>query len=531
MAIVIPDIRMSLDDGEEAVFEKAKKILNISSSQIKRMYIAKSSVDARKKDNISIVYSVGAELRAGEKEIAQKLSDKKVTLKKEAEINIKYGTEKLSSSPVVVGFGPAGMFAGLILARNGYAPVIIERGGSIEERSEAVKRFWTSGKLDINSNVQFGEGGAGSFSDGKLTTRIGDERCRYVLEDFVKFGAPKDILYKANPHIGTDLLRDVVKNIRKEIEGLGGKVIFNSKAEKIIIKNGKVTGIRCKGENIDSSAVLLCIGHSARDTFETMYQTGIAMQNKPFSVGVRIEHLQEEVNTALYGKFAGHAKLGNAEYKFSKRYGDGRAAYTFCMCPGGYVVAAASEENGVVTNGMSERARNGNNANAALVVSVDSRDFGEGILDGVEFQRKIEHNGYVLGGGNYKAPAETVGNFLAGEKRYSLGKVAPTYPLGINETDISKGLPEKIIYALKDGIKTFEGKMRGFSDPYAILTGYETRTSSPIRILRGETGVSLNTDGLYPCGEGAGYAGGIMSAAVDGIRAAISLMERYAPRG
>ncbi|MBP0990442.1 MAG: hypothetical protein J5874_04630 [Oscillospiraceae bacterium] len=529
MAIIVSDIRLGIDEPEEYAFDEACRRLNIKRSQADRIYLVKSSVDARKKE-ISFVYSVGVTLKSvGEENIVSKLNDDKIHIQKDVKIAVDHGDEKLRFPPLIVGFGPAGMFAGLLLARNGYSPIILERGEDIDKRVNTVETFWKTGKLDENSNVQFGEGGAGAFSDGKLNTRINDERCRYVLEEFVKAGAPEDILYKSNPHIGTDLLRGVVKSVRSEIEKYGGKIRFGAKAEKFVLKNGRLCGIICNGEYIDSAVAALCIGHSSRDTFESLYKEGFLMQSKPFSVGVRIEHKQKNINEALYGEFAGHPRLGQAEYKLSKRYPDANAVYSFCMCPGGYVVAAASEKDAVVTNGMSSRMRDSENANSALVVSVDQRDFGNGVFSGVEYQRRLERFAYASGKGEYKAPAQTVGNFLNGTDTYRIGKIIPSYPRGVTETDLSAPFSERIVNSLKDGIRSFDLKIKGFADPYAVMTGYETRTSSPVRIIRNGFFTSETADGVYPCGEGAGYAGGIMSAAVDGIRVALAIMNRYAP--
>ncbi|MDR3644925.1 MAG: hypothetical protein P4M02_07625, partial [Clostridia bacterium] len=441
------------------------------------------------------------------------------------------GVECLPHRPVIAGFGPAGMFAGLVLARHGYRPLIVERGGDIDERVKAVSGFWQGGALDTGCNVQFGEGGAGTFSDGKLTTRINDPRCELILEEFAAFGAPKDILRAARPHIGTYLLRGVVRALREEILACGGEVRFRTAVTGLCIRGGCIGGVTLgDGSQIACDALIFAPGHSARDSFSMLLKNGVAFAPKPFSVGLRIEQLQSEIEKSLYGDYAGHPALPRGEYRFSLR-SSGRAVYTFCMCPGGEVVAAASEEGGVVTNGMSEYSRAGKNANSALVVSVDSTDFGSGALDGVLFQQRLERAAFAAGGGNFHAPAQTVGGFLQDRAVLEIGRVEPTYIPGVAAANLKALFPRQIGSMLAQGLAAFDRKLAGFAAKDAVLTGVETRTSSPVRILRGEGLEDVGIGGLYPAGEGAGYAGGIMSAAADGMRAAEAVMARYRPFG
>lgn len=526
MAIIINNIRAKVGDNEHEVIDEALKRIKASRSSLANAYILKSSVDARHRNNLCLVYSVCVELKGGEAEIVAKLGDPSVKLRLPQKYEPAIGSEKLKIRPLIAGFGPAGMFAGLLLAKYGYRPLIIERGAQVEERVESVTHFFLTGQLDTQSNIQFGEGGAGTFSDGKLTTRIGDPRCENVLAEFVENGAPRAIMQAAKPHIGTDNLRVVVKTIREKIKSLGGEIRFNSKFDSIGIRNSKLISVTVDGTEIPAEILILAIGHSARDTFQMLLESGVTLVPKPFSAGVRIEHLQSEIDKALYGSLAGHPALPHGEYQLSLRRGE-RAVYTFCMCPGGSVVAAASEQGGVVTNGMSFYKRDGKNANAALVVSVSPSDFGDGPLAGVAFQRQLEKAAFTAGGGSYKAPGTTVGAFLGGN--FHDGRVTPTYPLGINSCKFNTIFPKFITDMLQDGLLNFDKKLRGFAAPDSILTGVETRTSSPVRIPRGETLEALGISGLYPAGEGAGYAGGIMSAAVDGLRSAEAVMARFAP--
>ncbi|MBQ2755310.1 MAG: hypothetical protein IJF27_01410 [Oscillospiraceae bacterium] len=522
--IIVPDIRCLPGESAETAIEKAAAALALNGSEVRRAVITRESIDARHK-KVSILRSVGFELFGDEAE-KLKYCDRAKLAAPAAGLNVAHGTQKLAAPPVIAGFGPAGMFAGLLLAREGYRPIIIERGDSIDERTAKVERFSRFGVLDTQSNIQFGEGGAGAFSDGKLTTRINDPSCGYILRELVRFGAPEEILYKAKPHVGTDLLVNTVKNIRLEIERLGGKVLFNTRLTGIKTQNGRLKAVQTENGEIAANALILAIGHSARDTFKMLLQSGVDAISKPFSVGVRIEHLQKDVNSALYGEYAGHPALGKAEYQHSLRdEKTGRAVYTFCMCPGGYVVPAASEEGGVVTNGMSYHQRGGKNANSALVVSVDARDFGDSPLAGMEFQRRLEQKAFALSG-SYKAPIQTVGAFT-GRGSAKFGRVEPTYPIGVVDADFNRFFPAEISSMLGAGINAFERRQQGFSTADSLLTGVETRTSSPIRIPRGEDMQSVSLKGIYPCGEGAGYAGGIMSAAADGLRVAKAIIENY----
>lgn len=451
------------------------------------------------------------------------------------------GGEALKRHPIVVGAGPAGLFCALRLAAAGFRPLLLERGREVRQRTKDVSRFWGGGPFDAASNVQFGEGGAGTFSDGKLTTRINDPRTDEVLATLVAAGAPGKILYSSKPHIGTDRLRLVVERMRQILIELGCRVRFEARVTDLILEDGRVTGVVVNDqEALASSVVVLAIGHSARDTYKMLAVRGIGLDPKPFSVGVRIEHPQGAIDRAQYGRWAGHPALGPAEYQLSHRTGADhpqgeRAVYAFCMCPGGHVVAAASEEGGVVTNGMSYEARSGDNANSALVVSVGPGDYGPGPLDGVRFQRRWEEAAFRLGGSDYRAPAQTSEDFLhgraslAGDIEDSDAAVRPTYRPGVTPADLHGCLPEPVSAMLAEGLGAFDRKIRGFGRPGALLTGVETRTSAPLRITRDQDGLASGCPGLYPVGEGAGYAGGIVSAAVDGLRTAERIAARYRP--
>jgi len=528
--IVISNIITDLNDSEASAIDIAIKKIGISYEDVSDSFILKTSVDARHQKRPQLVSSVGLITKLNEKSFVSKLNKNNVSFRNTINKlpSIPFGNEKLESNPVIVGFGPAGMFAGLILAKMGYCPIIIERGAPVDNRVNDVNLFWNSGKLNTQSNVQFGEGGAGTFSDGKLTTRINDPLCEFVLNEFVRFGAPTDILKKAKPHIGTDYLRNVVKEIKKEIISLGGNILNYSKLTDIKVKNNKIEKIYINGEPIPCSALILAIGHSARDTFEMLFQKDIVVECKPFSIGVRIEHLQSDIDKGLYGNYAGHPMLPKGEYQLSLRKND-RAVYTFCMCPGGTVVASSSEENTIVTNGMSEFARNKDNANSAIVVSVSQKDFGENPQNAISFQRKYEKLAFDIGGKNYSAPAQSVGAFLSQKNALEINRINPSYSLGVKSCDFNAVFPSFISSMMRDGILSFGRKIRGFDANDAILTGIETRTSSPIRILRNSDFESISVSGLYPCGEGAGYAGGIMSAAVDGIKTALAFCSKYKP--
>lgn len=527
--IRINEIRLGLDDSQELLKSKAGKILKINEKYINSLTIYKKSVDARKKDDIHFTYSVDVEIALDEEQIVSKCKSNKVTLVKPYKYEIPVNNRKSRFRPIIVGFGPAGMLAGIILAEAGLKPIILERGKDIDSRQRDVNEFWTRRVLNEESNVQFGEGGAGTFSDGKLTTGIKSPFIRKVLLELYEAGAPEEILYSSKPHIGTDRLAVVVKNIRKKIERLGGEVRLEWKLEKLLVANGFVHGVTCihHGEKIDIEAdsVILAIGHSARDTVEMLYNLGVEIIQKPFSVGARIEHPQSLINKAQYGKFADHPKLGAADYKLACHGLHERGAYTFCMCPGGTVVAAASEKEGVIVNGMSSLARDGENSNAALLVGIDTKDFpSEHPLAGIYYQREIEHKAFKLAGGDYRAPAQLVGDFLKGIESKELGSVEPTCPTGVTLTNLDNCLPAKVSQTMKSAIVEMDKKLNGFNLYDAVLTAPETRSSSSVRIIRDEF-LQCNISGVYPCGEGAGYAGGIVSAAVDGIKCAHAVLE------
>lgn len=548
MAIIVSQIKTPLESGSDQnrIFAAALKTARLHRDEVEQTYLVKSSIDARRQEQIYLVSSVGFELKgthslspeqltAREEEVVRRTRNSRageqVKIQHNLPTTFRTGSDRLEHPPVIVGFGPAGMFAGLALARMGYRPIILERGADVDRRVQSVRGFWDGRQLDPQTNVQFGEGGAGTFSDGKLTTRINDPRCSFVLEEMIRYGAPQEIRYQQKPHVGTDLLRDVVKNIRNEIIRLGGQVRFLTRLEDVTLSQGRVSSIRTTEGEIPVQALVLAIGHSARDTFEMLAGKQVFLEPKPFSVGVRIEQRQQVIDRGLYGRWAGHPALPKGEYQLSWRDEQQRGVYTFCMCPGGFVVASSSEEDTVVTNGMSEHARDGENANSALVVSVDAADFGSGVLDGIAFQRQLERTAFRLGGNDYRAPAQSVSSFLDGSSPdLSHPKTQPTFSCGVREADLHSAFPEQVNRMLEQGMRRFERKLPGFADADAIITGIETRTSSPVRMTRNPDSLqALGVDGLYPCGEGAGYAGGIVSAAVDGIRVAQQIMERYQP--
>ncbi|OLS01479.1 NAD(P)/FAD-dependent oxidoreductase [Tissierella creatinophila] len=518
--IRVPEIKLYLEEDEEKLKELVSKKLNISIKDISEIKIFKKSIDARRKEKIHFVYTLDIEVKNEEK-LLKRYSKKGVTKVKEVTRNYEFKERRDVLRPIVVGTGPSGLFAGLVLAKSGFKPILLERGKDVDRRAVDVGFFWNEGKLNPESNVQFGEGGAGTFSDGKLTTLVKDPRSRWILEEFVKGGAPEDILYINKPHIGTDILRNVVKEIRKTIISLGGEVRFESKVTDLIIKDKKIVGVKVNDrETIRTDTVLLALGHSARDTFEMLLSRGVEISQKSFSIGVRIEHPQNLINKNQYGEFKDHAKLGAAEYKLSGHFDNGRSAYSFCMCPGGMVISASSEEGQIVTNGMSMHSRDGKNANSALLVGVTPEDFeSTHPLAGAQFQRKWESLAFTLGGSNYTAPAQRVGDFLEDRASTEIGSIDKTYTPGVKMTDLRKCLPDYVTDTLKMAIVEFDKKIKGFNTPDAIMTGVETRSSSPIRIQRGDS-LESNIKGLYPVGEGAGYAGGIMSAAIDGIKVA-----------
>lgn len=529
MTIKVNNIILDINEVIDDLKIKVAKIMRVSGSEIKGLRIAKESIDARKKNNIKFNYAVTITMD-NEINAVTRANNKDVKLEEDRyETEFEFGTKKMSHRPIIVGMGPAGMFAGILMAQKGYKPLIIERGEKVENRTKTINKFWTRAVLNTESNVQFGEGGAGTFSDGKLTTRIKDTRCDYILEEFVKAGAPEEIVYMGKPHIGTDTLKEVVKNIRETIIKLGGEVRFNSKLEDINIKDGKLYSVIVNGEEIPCDNLILAPGHSSRDTYEMLYKKGIFMSSKPFAVGVRIEHPQDMINENQYGKYASHPRLKAADYKLtytSRKLG--RAVYSFCMCPGGEVVAAASEQGRLVINGMSEYVRDKKNANSALVVSVGPKDFAsDSPLAGIEFQRHYEALAYEVGGANYNAPVQLVGDFLKGNVSDKIGSVKPSYTPGYKFADLTKCLPSYVTDAIKEALPKFDNKINGFTRNDAILTGIETRTSAPVRIDRNEEFQSISLEGLYPAGEGAGYAGGIISAAVDGLKIAESIMKKW----
>lgn len=529
MAIRINNIALGLDDNEKLLYKKASKKLRINENEINELKIIKKSIDARKKNDIKFNYCIDI-ICNNEKKVLSKIHDKDVKFEeiKEREA-IVHGNEELNSRPVVVGFGPAGIFAALTLAREGYKPVVYERGEDVDKRTETVDKFWKTGELNLESNVQFGEGGAGAFSDGKLTTRIKDFRCAFVLDELIKAGAPGEIRYESKAHVGTDLLKGVVKNIREEIKRLGGEVHFSSKVESINYEDGKLSSIVVNGEERPCQALVLATGHSSRDTYEMLYEKGVSMEAKAFAIGVRIEHPQEVINLSQYGESYKHPKLHAADYRLTYQSEKlKRGVYSFCMCPGGVVVAAASEDGRLVSNGMSYHARDLENANSALVVTVSPEDFeGDSPLRGMEFQRHYESLAFKLGGGDYKAPVQLVGDFMKDRVSTKLGKVTPSYTAGYVFRELKDCLPSYVIEALKEGIQNFDKKIKGYGDDDAVLTGIETRTSAPVRIHRNATLESTNVEGLYPTGEGAGFAGGIISAAVDGIKVAEHIINKF----
>ncbi len=536
----IQNIKLSLEEQKdntipiETIKKKICQKLKCNLNEIMDIKIFKKSIDARKKQNIQFVYTADVSFLTPDIEthLMNKYGKKGISPTPDMSYEeVSSGNQILTNRPVIVGSGPSGLFATLLLSKRGYSPILIERGDEVDNRIEKIDAFWKSGILDTNSNVQFGEGGAGTFSDGKLTTLINDKRCRHILQLFIECGAPQDILYNSKPHIGTDILRKVVKNIRSKIIEYGGEVRFLSQLTDIVLNehNELHSIVLNENEEILCDVMLLGIGHSARDTFEMLFHHGINMIPKSFSIGVRIEHPQKLVNIAQYGDSYNSLVFGSADYKLVYHSTSGRSAYTFCMCPGGYVVAAASEENMLVTNGMSEYKRDADNANSALLVGVTPDDFGgPSPLDAIEFQRRWERRAFELGGNNYSAPIQRVGDFLGVDMKHDDMTIIPSYRPGVKFADLKNCLPDYVIDTMKEALISFDKKLKGFANPNAILTGIETRSSSPVRILRNLDHMS-NIKGIYPMGEGAGYAGGIMSSAVDGLKTAEKIIGQYVP--
>ncbi len=530
--IRISNLKVPLGYDMKTLYRLAESKLNLRGG-IDSVRIAKKSVDARDKCDVHFVMALDVTLHGDEQRlINHPPRGVQLAAVKPYSAHPPRQGAAFARRPLVVGLGPAGLFAAWELARSGAQPLVIERGQDVDKRKRSVDAFWGGGAFNPRSNVQFGEGGAGAFSDGKLTTGVNDPRCERVLHTLYECGAPEEILYLGKPHIGTDRLPGVVKTLREKIIELGGEVRFETRLADLVIDQGRVIGAVLENadgqhETVETDGVILAVGHSARDTFESLHALGIPMIRKPFSIGARIEHSQSLINRSQYGASAAHPALGAADYKLSARLPNGRSAYTFCMCPGGFVVAAASETGGVVTNGMSAFARDGQNANSALLIGIEPDDFGgEDPLAGVRFQRHWEELAFEAGGGNYRAPAQRVGDFLRAVPSKSCGDVEPTYRPGVTYTDLAHCLPGFVVASMRLGLVQMERRLSGFSAPGALLTGVETRSSSPLRISRDESCQSA-IRGLYPCGEGAGYAGGILSAAVDGLRCAEALLDAH----
>ena len=523
--IRITQLILPLDHSEQALEDVVLERLKISSNDLIKINMARRGYDARRRKHIFFVYTLDVEVKDQEKVLAQFVNDSQIRSTPDTQYRfVRQASKPLEERPVVIGMGPCGFMAGLLLAQMGLRPIILERGKAVRERTKDTWGLWREGQLNTESNVQYGEGGAGTFSDGKLYSQAKDPRHlgHKVLEEFVKAGAPEEILYVSKPHIGTFRLVSMVEKIRQEIIELGGEIRFESRVVDFDIQDGQIQGLNLSdGTYLATRHVILAIGHSARDTFEILHDRGVYMEAKPFSIGFRIEHPQSMIDKCRFGKQAGNELLGAADYKLVHHAKNGRSVYSFCMCPGGTVVAATSEENRVVTNGMSQYSRNERNANSGIVVGITPEDYPGDVLAGVEFQRQWESRAYELGGGDYLAPGQLVGDFLAAKPSTELGSVTPSYKPGVHLTDLSTALPDYVIDAIREALPAFDKKIKGFAMHDAILTAVETRTSSPVRITRDKDSYqSKNVKGLYPAGEGAGYAGGILSAAIDGIEVA-----------
>lgn len=524
--IRLNEVKLPLDHNEVALHDFVVNKLSITKEQLVDIHIFKRGYDARKRNDIYLIYTLDIALKnVDEAQLLHSFIDDPL-VKQTPDTSYKYvakAPENLTSRPVVIGMGPCGLFTGLILAQMGFKPLILERGKSVHERAKDTFRFWRTRELNTESNVQFGEGGAGTFSDGKLYSQVKDPHFLglKVKQEFVAAGAPAEIIYVSKPHIGTYKLVTMVEKMRRKIIELGGEIRFETRVDEINIENNHVTGVTLSsGEVIETKHVALAIGHSARDTVKMLHEKGVYLEAQSFSVGFRIEHKQEMIDAARFGKQAGHPLLGAADYKLVHHCKNGRSVYSFCMCPGGVVVAATSELESVVTNGMSQYSRSERNANSAIVVGISPEDFNDDPLQGIELQRQLERNAYILGGSNYDAPAQCVGDFLAGTNKGTSGDIEPSYKPNVKITDLSASLPPYAIEAIREALPAFNKKIKGFSKADSLLTGVETRTSSPVQIKRGKDFQSINTKGLYPAGEGAGYAGGILSAGIDGIKVA-----------
>ncbi|MBR6791517.1 MAG: hypothetical protein IKM49_00135 [Ruminococcus sp.] len=530
--IRINNIKVPLEFDFERLEGFIIRKFGLERNKVRSVRLAGKAVDARKKNDVCFIIAV--EFSAdNENSLVKKIKGAIITEPYVYRLPERVNAEK---RPVIVGFGPAGMFASLVLAECGARPVVLERGGDVDSRCKAVERFRTGGALDTECNIQFGEGGAGTFSDGKLTTGTKDKRIRYVLERLAQFGAPEEILYLSKPHIGTDKLITVVKNLREHVKSLGGEILFGSRFCGFEAENSRITKVKYVSEGIEhtieTDSVILATGHSARDVFSLLYNKDIALSQKNFSVGVRIEHLRTDIDKAMYGNFAGHRALKSADYKLAVHLENGRSLYTFCMCPGGTVVPASSEEKRLVVNGMSCFARDAENSNSALLVGVGPEDYGsDHPLAGMYFQREIEEKAFLAGGGTYSAPSATVGELMNGALTEGFGRVKPSYAPAVKKALPEEYLPDYVCESLRLGIKEMGRKIKGFDDAEAVLTGVESRSSSPVRINRDESLQSVSLKGLYPCGEGAGYAGGIVSASVDGIKCAEAVAERLRLKG
>ncbi|MHB1676386.1 MAG: NAD(P)/FAD-dependent oxidoreductase [Sulfuriferula sp.] len=524
----ITEIKLPLDHAPADLLAAICKCLAVNSAAVISHTVIRRGQDARKRPLIQFVYTADVRVEHEAAVLAKLSHDKRVSLAPDTDYHfVAQAPAQLISRPVVIGFGPAGMFAGLVLAQMGFRPIILERGKAVRERTQDTWGLWRKRQLDPESNVQFGEGGAGTFSDGKLYSQIKDPKHygRKVIAEFIKAGAPPEIAYVSKPHIGTFRLVGIVEKLRATIESLGGEIRFQSRVADIIREGSAIRGvILADSEQLLTEQVVLAVGHSARDTFEMLAQQGVYMEAKPFSVGFRIEHPQQLIDRCRFGDAAGHPELGAADYKLVHHASNGRAVYSFCMCPGGTVVAATSEIGRVVTNGMSQYSRNERNANSAIVVNITPQDYPDHPLAGIAFQRQWESRAFELGGGNYNAPGQLLGDFLADRPSARLGSVLPSYTPGVTLGDLSTALPAYVITAMREALPEFDKQIKGFALYDAVLTGVETRTSSPVRIKRNDDDFqSVNTRGLYPAGEGAGYAGGILSAAIDGIKVAEAL--------